>query len=103
MLFRSGRTAFQVSGEIFGGQNQPAASFSAGPNQYFVIVEADGVETDLGIFTPQTLPVVPDVKTKSNAKTGATAKLRSRHLDPAVAAKHPRRNAAKMHPKTIMQ
>ena len=101
----TGRTDLQVSGEIFGGQNQPAASFSASPGQYFVIVEADTVETDLGIFTPQTLPAAQAaVKATSKAKTnltGAAAKLRSRHLDPAVAAKHQRRNAVKGHQETI--
>ena len=100
----TGRTDLQVSGELFGGQNQPAGSFSASPNQYFVIVEAQEVETDLGIFTPQTLPAQAAVKATSNAKTnvtGAAAKLRSRHLNPAVAAKHQRRNAAKVHPETV--
>ena len=101
----TGRTDLQVSGEIFGGANQPAGAFSASPDQYFVIVEAQEVETDLGIFTPQTLPAAQAaVKATSNAKTnvtGAAAKLRSRHLNSAVAAKHQRRNAVKVHPETI--
>jgi hypothetical protein len=94
----TGRTTLQVSGTLFGGTNQPAASFSASPDQYFVIVEAQGVETDLGIFTPQTLPAEDAVKVKSNNKSNATPKRHARKLNPALAAKHQRRFAVKVQP-----
>jgi hypothetical protein len=97
----TGRTTFSVSGTLFGGTDQPAASFSASPNQYFVIVEAQGVDTDLGIFTPQALPTQDAVKVKSNNKSNATPKRHTRKLNPALAAKHQRRFAVKVQPKTL--
>jgi len=93
----TGRSSITVTGDVFGGTNQPAAAFEADPTHFFVIGEIPPTDTlsfpsSLGIFTPQTLPAAqPDSRTATSA--AKTSKVPMRR--PIPARTHKRGNAAK--------
>ena len=95
----TGRSSITVTGDVFGGTNQPAAAFEADPTHFFVIGEIPPTDTlsfpsSLGIFTPQTLPAQAAARTASGAAKASKVPMRR----PVPARMHKRGNAAKPRP-----
>jgi hypothetical protein len=96
----TGRSDVTVTGDVFGGTNQPAAAFEADPTHFFVIGEIPATEalifpSSLGIFTPQTLPAQAGARPATNAKQ--SAKVHGRKPVPAARI-HKRPRAAHIKP-----